>query len=99
MTLRFYNTLTRKTEEFVPLRPGKVAMYNCGPTVYSTPTIGNYRTFLFADILRRHLEYRGFDVTQVMNLTDVGHLHDDAEEGEDKLKATARREKIDPYSV
>jgi cysteinyl-tRNA synthetase len=99
MSLRFYNTLTRKTEDFVPLEAGRVRMYNCGPTVYSTPTIGNFRTFLFADLLRRHLEYRGFAVTQVMNLTDVGHLRDDAEEGEDKLEATARREKIDPYAV
>src|SRR5262245_6727082 len=99
MSLRFYNTLTRRTEDFVPLEAGQVRMYNCGPTVYSTPTIGNFRTFLFADVLRRHLEYRGFAVTQVMNLTDVGHLRDDAEEGEDKLEATARREKIDPYEV
>src|SRR5262249_23758634 len=99
MTLRFYNTLTRKTEDFVPLEPGRVRMYNCGPTVYSTPTICNFRTFLSADLLRSHVEYRRFAVTQVMNLTDVGHLRDDAEQGEDKLEAAARREKIDPYAV
>jgi cysteinyl-tRNA synthetase len=71
MPLRFYNTLTRREEEFVPLQPGKVGMYTCGPTVYASPHIGNLRTFFFADTLRRYLEYRGFEVKFVMNLTDV----------------------------
>ncbi|MBA4159082.1 MAG: cysteine--tRNA ligase [Gemmatimonadetes bacterium] len=71
MPLRFYNTLTRKEEEFVPLRPGKAGVYVCGPTVYAPPHIGNLRTFFFADILHRYLEYRGMDVAFVMNLTDV----------------------------
>ncbi|HEX8360830.1 MAG TPA: cysteine--tRNA ligase [Longimicrobium sp.] len=71
MPLRFYNTLTRREEEFVPLEPGKVGMYTCGPTVYAPPHIGNMRTFFFSDLLRRYLEFRGFDVKFVMNLTDV----------------------------
>jgi cysteinyl-tRNA synthetase len=71
MPLTFYNTLTRREEEFVPLHPGKVGMYVCGPTVYAAPHIGNLRTFFFSDILRKYLEYRGYDVRFVMNLTDV----------------------------
>ena len=95
MGLRVYNTLTRQKEEFVPLEKGKVRMYNCGPTVYSHPHIGNFRSFIFADILRRYLEYKGYEVLQVMNITDVGHLtEDDLERGEDKIEAAARREKI-----
>src|SRR5437870_544049 len=65
------NTLTREKEVFTPLVPGEVRMYSCGPTVYNHPHIGNYRTFLWSDLLRRYLEYRGLRVTQVMNLTDV----------------------------
>jgi cysteinyl-tRNA synthetase len=71
MPLTFYNTLTRREEEFVPLREGKVGVYVCGPTVYAAPHIGNLRTFFFSDILRKYLEYRGYDVRFVMNLTDV----------------------------
>ena len=69
--LRFFNTLTRTKEKFVPIEGGKVKMYTCGPTVYDYSHIGNFRAFLFEDLLRRWLEYRGFKVTQVMNLTDV----------------------------
>ena len=71
MALRFYNTLTGKVDDFVPLEPGKVRMYACGPTVYDYAHIGNYRTFVFQDILRRHLRYRGYQLTHVMNVTDV----------------------------
>ncbi|HEX5724145.1 MAG TPA: cysteine--tRNA ligase, partial [Longimicrobiaceae bacterium] len=71
MPLRFYNTLTRREEEFVPLREGEVGLYVCGPTVYAPPHIGNLRTFFFADTLHRYLEYRGYQVKFVMNLTDV----------------------------
>lgn len=71
MPLRFTNTLTRREEEFVPLKPPRVGMYVCGPTVYAAPHIGNLRTFVFADVLHRYLEWRGYDVTFVMNLTDV----------------------------
>ena len=71
MSLRLYNTLTRKVEPFVPLRPGRVTLYTCGPTVYNYAHIGNFRTFLFEDLLRRWLEASGYDVFHVMNLTDV----------------------------
>ena len=71
MSLRFTNTLTRKKEEFIPLVPGQVRMYTCGPTVYDFAHIGNFRTYLFEDLLRRYLKYRGYQVVQVMNLTDI----------------------------
>ena len=99
MELRFRNTLTGKVEPFKPLEPGKAGLYHCGPTVYARPHIGNHRAFLFADLLRRVLEYSGLEVIQVMNLTDVGHLTDDADEGEDKLEARARRDKVDPWDL
>lgn len=99
MAPRFYDTFTRSKREFVPLEPPLVRMYNCGPTVYGRPHIGNLRAFLFADLLRRWLELSGFRVDQVMNITDVGHLLADAEEGEDKLEAQARRESLDPWAI
>ncbi|MFO7900273.1 MAG: cysteine--tRNA ligase [Planctomycetota bacterium] len=99
MPLTFYNTLTNRKEEFEPLEPGVVRMYNCGPTVYMFAHIGNFRAFMLADLLRRYLEYKGLDVRQVMNITDVGHLTDDADEGEDKLEQAARREKTDPWQI
>ncbi|MDP6955949.1 MAG: cysteine--tRNA ligase, partial [Planctomycetota bacterium] len=92
MTLKVYNTLTRAKETFKPLQEGEVRMYNCGPTVYNIQHIGNFRAFLFADLLRRWLEASGYAVRQVMNITDVGHLTDDEhDEGEDKIEAMARR--------
>ncbi len=97
--LQFYDTLTRAKRPFEPLEPGVVRMYNCGPTVYGRPHIGNLRSFLFADLLRRWLEYREYTVRQVMNITDVGHLVDDADEGEDKLQAQAAREQKDPWEI
>ncbi len=99
MTFHVFNSLTRRMEAFAPLEPGLVRMYNCGPTVYSRPHIGNYRSFLFADTLRRWFEYRGYQVQQVMNITDVGHLLADQDEGEDKLEAQARRESTDPWLI
>ncbi|MCH2101386.1 MAG: cysteine--tRNA ligase [Planctomycetes bacterium] len=99
MELRFYNSYSRQIEAFQPIEPGKVRMYHCGPTVYQRPHIGNYRAFLFADLLRRVLEGYGYEVTQVMNLTDVGHLLNDADEGEDKLEAQARKDKVDPWQI
>ena len=99
MTLVLFNTLTREKQPFRPLEPGVVRMYNCGPTVYNRQHVGNLRAFLFADVLRRGLEYRGFEVRQVMNITDVGHLTDDADEGEDKLEKRAREEQLDPWQI
>lgn len=90
--LHIYNTLTRKKEEFRPLHEGKVGLYTCGPTVYWFAHIGNMRSFLFADVLRRTLEVNGYEVKQVMNLTDVGHLTDDADAGEDKMILAMQRE-------
>ena len=77
MDIFFYNTLTKKKELFKSLEPKKVKMYSCGPTVYKDATIGNMRTNLFQDTLRRVLEYNGYEVKQVMNITDVGHLVSD----------------------
>lgn len=84
-----FDTYTRRKREFIPLVPGNVGMYTCGPTVYDYPHIGNLRAYFFADILRRVLEYNGFTVKQVMNITDVGHLTSDADEGEDKIELRA----------
>src|SRR5690606_1887571 len=84
MAIRFYNTLTRSLDEFVPIEPGHVRMYACGPTVYQPPHIGNYRTFLFNDLVHRYLEWRGYRVRFVMNLTDV----------DDKTIAGAREQGI-----
>lgn len=90
--LKLYNTRTKQLEPFKPLVGNEVRMYTCGPTVYNYAHIGNLRTYLFEDILRRTLEYSGYDVQHVMNITDVGHLTDDADQGEDKLEKGARRE-------
>ncbi len=100
MTLRLYSTLSKDLEEFSPLEPGHVRMYNCGPTVYNYQHIGNYRTYMFADVLRRTLEYKGFRVTQIINITDVGHLtQDDVDAGDDKIQVMAKQLGWDPYKV
>ncbi len=99
MAIQLYNTFTRSKQAFNSIEEGVVRMYSCGPTVYARPHIGNFRAFLFADLLRRWLEYRGYEVRHVMNITDVGHLVDDADEGEDKLDAQARRDKLDPFQI
>jgi cysteinyl-tRNA synthetase len=92
-TVRLYSTLTRRREEFHPLEPGEARIYSCGPTVYRYAHVGNLRTYLFADVLCRVLEYLGHRVTQVMNITDVGHLTDDQfDRGEDKMLLSARLE-------
>ena len=99
MELMLYNTLSRAKEKFQPLVPGQAGMYVCGPTVYSYAHIGNFRAYVFADLLRRVLEYNGYKVNHVMNITDVGHLVSDADEGEDKMLASARRERTTPWEV
>ncbi len=98
MSFQLFNTLTKKKEVFTPLSQ-QVTMYNCGPTVYSTAHIGNFASYLMADMIRRYLEYKGFSVKQVMNITDVGHLVSDADSGEDKLEKAAREEKLDPLAI
>ena len=75
--MRLHNSLSGRVEEFAPLFPGEVRMYNCGPTVYKRQHIGNFRAFALADLLRRSFEYLGYRVTQIMNITDVGHLTED----------------------
>jgi cysteinyl-tRNA synthetase len=92
MELRLYNSLTRRKEHFKPSHPPKVGLYTCGPTVYNYAHIGNLRTYIFEDILKRVLAYNGFKVKHVMNITDVGHLTGDRDMGEDKLEKGARRE-------
>ncbi|MBN1443277.1 MAG: cysteine--tRNA ligase [Planctomycetes bacterium] len=102
MTLQLYNTLGRTKQPFEPLEEGRVRMYNCGPTVYSFAHLGNFASFLLADVLRRYLEYSGLEVVQVMNITDVGHLTQDDlanAQGEDKLEKAAREERKDPFQI
>jgi cysteinyl-tRNA synthetase len=88
--IHFYNTRTRKKEVFQPLKDGEAGIYTCGPTVYGPMHIGNVRSQLFADLLRRFLESEGFAVTHVINITDVGHLVSDADEGEDKTRTQSQ---------
>ncbi|MCH5341884.1 MAG: cysteine--tRNA ligase [Acetatifactor sp.] len=90
--LKFYNTLTKRVEQFIPNEDGKVAMYTCGPTVYHFAHIGNLRSYIMEDLLEKTLRYIGYDVKRVMNITDVGHLSSDADTGEDKMVAGAKRE-------
>jgi cysteinyl-tRNA synthetase len=89
--LKLYNTLSRKIEFFEPINAGKIGVYTCGPTVYDYAHIGNLRTYVFADLLRRTLEYFDFEVNHVMNITDVGHLTDDGDFGEDKMELQAKK--------
>ncbi len=97
--MKVFNTLTRKKEELVPVEPGRVKIYTCGPTVYWFAHVGNFRAYVFADTLRRVLEYLGFEVRHVMNITDVGHLTTDDDLGEDKLEAGAKREGRTPQEI
>lgn len=90
--IKLYNTLTRKKEEFQPLKDKKVGIYSCGPTVYWYQHIGNLRSYIFSDILKRVLIYNRYKVKQVMNITDVGHLTSDADTGEDKIEKAAKKE-------
>lgn len=97
--MKLFNTLSRKIEDFVSIEPNKVKMYCCGPTVYSYPHIGNLRTYLNEDFLRRTLIRAGFSVEHVMNITDVGHLTSDADAGEDKMLKAAEKEKMDVLAL
>lgn len=92
MALIFYNTLTKQKDPFVPEHPGEARLYHCGPTVYNFAHIGNLRAYVFADVLRRTLEYAGYKITQVINITDIGHLSSDADDGEDKMVKALKRE-------
>jgi len=99
MALKLYNTLTRKKEEFEPLEEGKVNIYSCGQTIYLDMHIGNAKTYAAWDILNRYLTWKGYDVFHVMNITDVGHLTDDSDQGEDKVEKEARERGIEPREL
>ena len=99
MDIFFYNTLTKKKEKFEPIEDNMVKIYTCGPTVYKDATIGNMRTFIFMDNLRRVLKYNGYNLKHVMNLTDVGHLVSDGDEGEDKMVKSAKEEGKTPKEI
>ena len=96
MTLQLYNTATKDKSTFTPIKEGEVSLYTCGPTVYNYAHIGNFRTYVFEDILKRVLLRQGFKVNHVMNVTDVGHLESDADDGEDKMVKQAEKEKKTP---
>jgi cysteinyl-tRNA synthetase len=97
--LKFFNTLGRTLQDFASIDHGSVRMYACGPTVYNYAHIGNLRTYIFVDILKRTLELTGYDVTFAMNITDVGHLSSDADEGEDKMMKSAREKKMSVWEI
>ncbi|MBI5466660.1 MAG: cysteine--tRNA ligase [Candidatus Kerfeldbacteria bacterium] len=99
MTVQLYNTRTRKREPLQPLHPDWVGLYTCGPTVYSSAHIGNLRTYIFEDVLRRTLEFNGLTVRHVMNITDVGHLTDDGDMGRDKMEESAKRERKSAWDI
>lgn len=93
MDINLYNTLTKRKDKFEPIDSKEVRIYSCGPTVYKNATIGNIRTNIFQDVLRRVLKYNGYKIKHAMNITDVGHLVSDGDDGEDKMLKSAREEK------
>lgn len=97
--LELYNTLSRKKEEFVPLNKDFVGMYSCGPTVYSYAHIGNLRTYIFMDLIRRALKFNGYKIKGVLNITDVGHLTYDSDDGEDKMAKASREQQKSPTEI
>lgn len=97
--LKFYNTLSRQKEEFVPISEKFVSMYSCGPTVYSYAHIGNLRTYIFMDLIRRVLKFNGYKIKGVLNITDVGHLTYDSDDGEDKMEKASREQKKSPAEI
>ncbi|MDD2646364.1 MAG: cysteine--tRNA ligase [Patescibacteria group bacterium] len=97
--MQLFNTLTRKKEEFTPIKPPYVGMYTCGPTVYNFAHIGNLRAYLFEDLLKKTLSYNGYQVHHVMNITDVGHLISDSDAGEDKIEKAASEKKQSPQAI
>ncbi|MBI5958037.1 MAG: cysteine--tRNA ligase [Chloroflexi bacterium] len=99
MKLRLFDTYTRSVRDFEPLKPGEVGMYTCGPTVYDYAHIGNLRTYIFEDILRRVLEFNGYRVDHVMNITDVGHLTSDADTGEDRMEKGSKRTGMTAWQI
>ena len=99
MELKFFDTYDRRIREFIPLEQNKVKMYACGPTVYDYAHIGNLRTYLFEDILKRTLLLNGYEVEHVINITDVGHLVSDGDEGEDKMELGSKRSGMNAWDL
>lgn len=99
MKFSVYNTLTRAKEEIIPVEKGRIKLYTCGPTVYNYAHIGNLRTYIFEDVLKKAMEYTGLEVRHVMNITDVGHLESDSDTGEDKMALGASREKKTVWEI
>ena len=97
--LKIYNSLSGKKELFVPINKKKIGMYVCGPTVYNNAHLGNCRTFISFDLINRYLIHLGFKVRYVRNLTDVGHLENDDDDGEDKISKKAKIEKLEPMEI
>src|SRR6185437_13210808 len=97
--IKLYNSLSREKEEFIPIKPPFVGMYVCGPTVYGDTHLGHARPYVTFDLIFRYLRHKGYRVRYVRNITDVGHLENDADEGEDKIEKKARLEKIEPMEV
>ena len=99
MPVSLYNTMSRSVEKFEPIDDKEVGLYTCGPTVYNYAHIGNLRTYLFEDLLKRALVFSGYSVKHVMNITDVGHLTGDGDEGEDKLEKMAQKTKRSVWDI
>lgn len=99
MALNIYNSFTRKKDLFVPIDPNQVKMYVCGPTVYGPPHVGHARSYVCFDVVRRYLDFLGYNVKYVQNITDVGHLVGDSDDGQDKIVIQANKEKLDPYAL
>ena len=99
MSLSVYNSFSRKKEKFVPIHEGRVNMYVCGPTVYGPPHVGHARSYVDFDVVRRFFEFEGYKVKYVQNITDVGHLVGDSDDGEDKILKQATKENVDPYEL
>lgn len=99
MALKLYNTLTREKEEFKPIVDGKVGLYTCGPTVYNYAHVGNLRTYIFEDVLKRVLNYNDYTVKHIMNITDVGHLTGDRDMGEDKIESESKKENKTAWQI
>ena len=99
MSLSIYNSFTRKKDQFVPIQENRVGMYVCGPTVYGPPHVGHARSYVNFDVVRRYFEYKGYKVKYVQNITDVGHLVGDSDDGQDKIVAQATKENVDPFEL
>ncbi|HBK14116.1 MAG TPA: cysteine--tRNA ligase, partial [Erythrobacter sp.] len=97
--LKLFNSLTRELEEFTPVHEGEARVYSCGPTVYNYQHIGNMRAYVFADTLGRTLQWKGYKLTHVINITDVGHLTSDADEGEDKMERMAAKQGASAWDI